>query len=243
MSVSVSMRCVCNACGDTKKLKNTRQFTWDRWFSFSSAFFFVCAFFVTCSILFWFHTLRDFDTGKLVCCTFICRLPYAIHMHTWNESKRHTRQNRWTKEKKVVFPAIYWITFWYSHGTCTACSHTHGSICTILIFDRRAKSPFGVLFLCAVFCHGDGSYSRSHYPVIVVVGRMYTWMLFYEWLAYMCLDDAGSLFWLDWLLVFIRSVRFDLLCAAQRASRFGILFSFLCTQRRLYNKIVYSMRH
>lgn len=100
--------------------------------------------------------------------------------------KRNERSGEKKKKKKKRFPAIYWITFWYSLMASGA--HSHGSICTIFFFFKyviEAKSPFdfAVYFVTA----RRQQQSRSHYPVavavIVVVCVRETWMLFYERLA------------------------------------------------------------
>lgn len=222
-----------------RKTHSTRQFTWDRWF-FVSYYLFHCQF---SFLFFWFLTQGDWVT-QVNC--FVAhshhRLPYAIHMHSWNENRFVSRYKNTKNEKKEAkkngsqqFTELLFDTLsWYA----VRIDLHNFSIC-----DRSQLSPFGSAVY--ILSRREGSNSRSHYPPSSQSSSyVYVNVVLRE--TRLCLDDAGSWFWLDWLLVFVRSVRFvcgsALLVVGMPHFFFFYSFSFPCTPLESIIKLC-SMRH
>lgn len=163
-----------------------------------------------------------------------------MHIHLKrNKTKRRKRKTREEYKKKLfffLFPAIYWITFWYSltERVCTLCTYTHiehtsSTLTRIDLhnFNIWSKPRVRLVFRCIFFVTATATalYTPGH--TIPSTSSVYTntWMLFYEW--------VGSMSWRCWFTVLawlvasrFRFVRFDLCVRCSGRWYYFILFSF-----------------
>lgn len=219
MSVSVNMRCVCNACGDPMKLKKktTRQFTWDRWFSFFVLVFFSCAFFVPCSILFWFHThcATLTQVNWFVAHSYAdYRTQFACILET-NRNDTHDKTDEKKTEKKLCSQQFTELLFdTLTERARRVRKHTRIDLHNFNIWSKSQESVWCAFFSCVLYfvtaaTAGHTIPSSSSSSVVCIRECCFTSdsLICVLTMLVRCSGLTGCSF---------SFVRFDLLCGAER---------------------------